>query len=275
MTAHKNLSRDPFEETAYLELAKTYLKMGRLGDALIEYKILAQHYASRGMKDKAARVMALMANIDPSKAEPQKEITGLKRPMKLRAPEPASNGPEKAGIRKASIDDDNEQFEIVNEKNQNAFGSPHSLGLCFEKKSLWEEAHPAVAKASRADGISQDIILAAKYELALILKEQGKAEEALDLMGEVFIGRSDYSQYQRSNRQAGIKVIKFRDGGNALAQFCSFTGFDGEPQIQKGLGPGKNNQKKKNRRDRREYYFFYLLCSVLLWLFQNQFCLCN
>ena len=270
MATHKNLSRDPFEETAYLELAKTYLKMGRLEDALVEYKILAQHYASWGMKDKAARVMALMARIDSSKAGPQKEITGLKPPMKLKTPEAASNGPEKAGIRKASIDDAIEQFQIAYEKKQNAFGSSHSLGLCFKKKSQWEEAHPAFAKASRADGISRDIILAAKFELALILKEQGKVEEALDLLEEVFIGRSGISQYQRSNRQADIKI---NEGGKAPAQFCCFTEFDRESQTQKGLGPGKNNQKKS--RDRREYYCFYLLCSALLWFFQNQFYLNN
>jgi len=276
MAAHKNPSRDPFEETGYLDLAKTYLKMGRTEDALAECKILAQHYASSGMKDRAARVMALMARINSSKAEPKKEITpGLTSPIKLKTPVAASDGPERAETRKASIDDATEQSQIAHEKKQNAFGSSHSLGLNVKKKILWEEAHPALATTSQADGTSRDIILAAKYELALILKEQGKAEEALDLMGEVFIGRSDYSQYQRSNRQAGIKVIKFRDGGNALAQFRSFTGFDGEPQIQKGLGPGKNNQKKKNRMDRREYYFFYLLCSVLLWFFQNQFCLNN
>jgi tetratricopeptide (TPR) repeat protein len=334
MATHKNLSKDPFEETGYLELAKTYLKMGRLQEALAECKILAQHYASLGMKDKAARVMAFMARIDSSKSGPQKEITGLKPPMKLKAPEAASNGPEEAGIREASvdekgkeacfdlaaevetvksegrrepqppgsrenlrkttpigstrsmgpdfnyspgverleggrIDDAIEQFPIAYEKKQNVFGSSH-LGLCFKKKSPWEEAHPADAKASRADGISQDIIVAAKFELALILKEQGKVEEALDLFGEVFTGRSGISQYQRSNRQADIKI---NAGGKTPAQFCCFTEFDRKSQTQKGLGPGKNNQKKKNSRDRREYYCFYLLCSVLLWLLQNQFCL--
>ncbi len=272
MATHKKLSRDLFEETAYLELAKTYLKMGRLEDALAECKILAQRYASWGMNDKAAKVMALMARIDSSQAGPQKEITGLKLPMKLKAPEAASNKPEKAGIREASIDDAIEQFQIAYEEKQNVFGPSHSLGLCFEKKSQREEAHPPFLKASRADGMSPDTILAAKFELGLILKEQGKVEEALDLLGVVFTNRSGISQYQKSNRQANTKI---NEGGKAPAQFCCLTEFDREAQAPKGLGPGKNNQKKKNSRDRREYYCFYLLCSVLLWLVQNQFCLNN
>jgi tetratricopeptide (TPR) repeat protein len=272
MATHKILSRDSFEETAYLELAKTYLKMGRLENALAEYKILAQHYASWGMKDKAARVMALMARIDSSKAGPPKEIKGLKPPINLKALEAARNGPEEAGNREASIDDSIEQFQTAYEKNQNVSGSSHSLGSCFKKKSQGEEAHPALAKASRADGISRDIKSAAKCQLALILKEQGKLEEAFDLLGEVYTGRPGISQYQRSNRQADRKI---NEGGKAPAQFCRSTEFDRESQTQKGLGPGKNNQKKKNSRDRKEYYCFYLLCSILLWLIQNQFCLNN
>ena len=104
MATHKNLGRDPLDETAYLELTKTYIKMGRLEDALAECKILAQHYKSLGMEKKAAGVMALMARIDSSKARPEKEITGLRPSMKSKAPKVANSGPE-AGIRDASIDE--------------------------------------------------------------------------------------------------------------------------------------------------------------------------
>ena len=105
MATHKNPSRDPFDDAAYLELAKTYLKMGRLEDALAECKILVQHYQSLGMKDKAARVTALMARIDSGKAGSQKEITGLKPPMRLKAREAANNRSKAAGIQEASNDE--------------------------------------------------------------------------------------------------------------------------------------------------------------------------
>ena len=88
------------------------------------------------------------------------------------------------------IDDAIEQFQIAYEKKQNVFEAAHLLGLCFKEKSMWEEAHQAFAKALRVDGISQQNILAVKYELGLILKEQGKTKEALELLEEIFISGS-------------------------------------------------------------------------------------
>ncbi len=53
------------------------------------------------------------------------------------------------------IDDAMEQFQIAYEKKQNVFEASHLLGLCFKEKSQREEAHPALTKASRVDGISR------------------------------------------------------------------------------------------------------------------------
>ncbi len=105
MATHKNLTReDFFEEAAYLEPAKTYLKMGLWEDALAQYRILAQHYESSRMDDKALKVTALMAKIDSSKPASGKEITGEKHPMNLRGREAVITRPEEAAIREASID---------------------------------------------------------------------------------------------------------------------------------------------------------------------------
>ncbi len=333
MATHKDLGRGPFEETVHWELAKTYIKMGRLEDAQAACKVLAQHYKSSGMEKKSARVMALMAGIDSSKAGSQKEITGIPPTMKLKAPKAANNGVEAAGIREASIEGkgeayfdlaeelktvesggtrdrqprgdgedlrkptlisstrsmdpdldyhpggerleagrmDNavEQSQNAYDKKQNAFESSHSLGLVF-KKSQQEGIQPPSAKASRVDGISRDTILDAKFELALILKEQGKTEEALHLFGEAITGRSGISQTQKSNQQADIKIY---EGGKTPAQFRCSMKLDRESQTEKSFGLSKNNQK--NGKDRREYYCFYLLCSVLLWILQSQLCFNN
>jgi tetratricopeptide (TPR) repeat protein len=334
MGTHKKLTEaDPFEDSAYWELAKTYLKMGLWEEALAQFRILAQHYNSSGMEEKALKVMGLMARIDSSKPGSGKQITGLKHPMKLKDRGAVNARSEEAAIREAPInekgkggyfdlgaeletvksgqtrdqqpigggenlrkptpisstrsmdpdfdcnpavepleggriDDAVEQFQSAYEKKQNVFESSHSLGLGFKKKSQREGAHPALTKASRVDGISREKILAAKFEMGLILKEQGNMEEALDLLGEAIIGRSGISQYQISNQQADTKII---EGGKTPAYY--FTEFDRKSQAEKGLGPGKNNQK--NSKDRREYYCFYLLCSVLLLLLQNQFCFNN
>ncbi len=80
-TGHKNpVGVDPFEDAGHLELAKAYLKMGLREKALDQYRILAQHYTSSGMEDKADMVMALMARIDSNKPGPEKRITSLKQP---------------------------------------------------------------------------------------------------------------------------------------------------------------------------------------------------
>jgi tetratricopeptide (TPR) repeat protein len=50
---------------------------------------------------------------------------------------------------------------------------------------MWEEACQAFEKALKEDGSSQGNILAVKYELGLIFKEQGKTEEALELLRQI------------------------------------------------------------------------------------------
>ena len=106
MATNKNhMRKDPFEDAAYLELAKTYLKMGQWEEALAQCRILVQHYKSLGMKSKATKMMALMARIDPSNAGPEKEVEGLTLPMKVKAREAANNRSEEAAIQEAFIDE--------------------------------------------------------------------------------------------------------------------------------------------------------------------------
>ena len=69
MAIYKKLVRqDPSADHVYLKIADIYRKMGFLGDALVQYRVLAEHYESLGMKDKAGEVMKLMAQMDPRKA---------------------------------------------------------------------------------------------------------------------------------------------------------------------------------------------------------------
>jgi hypothetical protein len=69
MAIYKKLvKQDPSADYVYLKIADIYRKMGFLGDALVQYRALAGRYESLGMKDKAAEVMKLMAQMDPRKA---------------------------------------------------------------------------------------------------------------------------------------------------------------------------------------------------------------
>jgi tetratricopeptide (TPR) repeat protein len=77
------------------------------------------------------------------------------------------------------------QFQIAYEEGQNRFEAAHLLGLCFREKGMWEEARRAFERALQVDGVSSGNQLAVKCELGLILKEQGKTEEALELLWEI------------------------------------------------------------------------------------------
>jgi tetratricopeptide (TPR) repeat protein len=69
MAIYKKLvKQDPSADHVFLKIADTYRKMGFLGDALEQYRALAEYYESLGMKDKVGEVMKLMAQIDPRKA---------------------------------------------------------------------------------------------------------------------------------------------------------------------------------------------------------------
>lgn len=260
MATYKELTKKvPSGEHFYLKIADIYRKMGCEEDAIALYRILVQHYDSLGMKDKALKVMALMAEMAPRKTELKEKITGLKHLTKLRDREAGDTKPEEATIPQESfgkkrkeanfdlgaelemfetegvrgykgietlekaygceeifkelkktsgpssvdsnfnynmgvacrevgfIDGAIEQFQISYEKRQSAFEAAYSLGLCFKEKNMWEEARQAFEKALKVDGISQGKILAVKYELGFILKEQGKKEEALELLRKISV----------------------------------------------------------------------------------------
>jgi len=69
MAIYKKLPKqDPSLDHVYLKIADIYRKMGFLGDAFAQYRVLVQHYDSQGMKDKALEVMKLMAELDPRKS---------------------------------------------------------------------------------------------------------------------------------------------------------------------------------------------------------------
>ncbi len=252
----KPAGADPSEDAGHLELANAYLKMGMREDALVQYGILAQHYKSSGMEDRALMVMALMARIDSSKSGSVKGITGLKHSTKLKGGGAVNKRSEAGAIQEASIhakgkeaafdlraeleigrsegisgykeieaseqgpgcteifrkpttssspnsmdpksnynvglawlesgsiDDAIAQFQIAYEKGENPFESARLLGLCFKEKTMWAEASQAFQEALKVGGISQGDTLAMKCELGLILKEQGKTEEALELFRE-------------------------------------------------------------------------------------------
>jgi len=83
------------------------------------------------------------------------------------------------------IDDAIEQFQVALKKGQKPFDALTLLGLCYKEKGLWDEAHQSFEKALGVGGIPQEQKLNVKYELGLLYQEQGRTEEALELLREI------------------------------------------------------------------------------------------
>ena len=79
MAIYKQVPKqDPSLDHVYLKIADIYRKMGFLGDAFAQYRILVQHYDSQGAKDKALEVLSLMADMDPRKGDLKEKIKAYK-----------------------------------------------------------------------------------------------------------------------------------------------------------------------------------------------------
>jgi tetratricopeptide (TPR) repeat protein len=82
----------------------------------------------------------------------------------------------------------------------------HLLGLCLKEKGMWEEARQAFERALQVEGISRENQLAVKCELGVVLKKQGKTEEAFKIVREI----SASDQRFRNTNDKEVKLEKKR-----------------------------------------------------------------
>jgi len=108
-------------------------------------------------------------------------------------------------------DDAIEQFLIALEKDQNPFEAANMLGLCYKDKEQWAEAAQAFQRALQVEGIPRDKVLEVKYELSLVYKQQGKREEALELLREI-------SAADQKFRDAKKEITRLTGQGGQKAQ---------------------------------------------------------
>jgi tetratricopeptide (TPR) repeat protein len=93
MAIYKRVPKqDPSLDHVYLKIADIYRKMGFLGDALAQYRVLVQFYDRRGMKDKALEVMSLMAEVDWRKSPAQEKSKGFKGDIQIPTSESSTAG---------------------------------------------------------------------------------------------------------------------------------------------------------------------------------------
>ena len=88
------------------------------------------------------------------------------------------------------------------------------LGLCFKDMGMWDEARRAFENALKMEGTPQDKELNAKYELGLLHKEQGRTEEAIELLRQISTVQQDFrdTKYEigmlKGNRQSRRRLTK-------------------------------------------------------------------
>jgi tetratricopeptide (TPR) repeat protein len=276
-TYKKDTKKDPAGDPVNFELADIYLKMGLRKEALAQYRILLRKYKAAGMKDKALKVIALMAKIDPGTSDREKKMTSLEHLPGLKENVAGIVRSEKSNIAKQGprpkreetcfdlgaeltkveaeetreyqeiellengygfgeifknlrefgapgslnfnfnyhvglacreegfIEEAIEQLQIACKERQNPFEAAHLLGLCFKEKGVWEEARRAFETALQVEGVSRDDQLAVKCELGVILKEQGKTEEALEILRKIAAGDQ---RFQNTKVNKGKKPRK-------------------------------------------------------------------
>lgn len=85
MAVYKQVCRQaPSLDDVYMKIADIYRRMGFLGDAFAQYRILVNHYDQLGMKDKALEVMGLMAELDPRKITLEEKVASFKKIAQLK-----------------------------------------------------------------------------------------------------------------------------------------------------------------------------------------------
>ncbi len=104
------------------------------------------------------------------------------------------------------IDDAIEQFKIAYKKGQDPFEAANMLGLCYKGKGMWEDARQAFEKALKVKGIPPERTLEVKYEMGLIFKEEGKIEEALDLLRQISNENQGFRKEEISKMMGGSSI---------------------------------------------------------------------
>jgi tetratricopeptide (TPR) repeat protein len=97
MAIYKQVPKqDPSLDHVYLKIADIYRKMGFLGDAFSQYRVLVQHYDRQGEKSKALEILSLMADMDPRKGDLKEKIQTYKHNI---SPNKKGEGEETDGAR--------------------------------------------------------------------------------------------------------------------------------------------------------------------------------
>lgn len=228
MAIYKQVPRqDPSLDHVYLRIADIYRKMGFLGDAFAQYRILVQHYDNLGAKDKALEVLSLMADMDPRKTALKEKIEGYKVGLDKggggagtgESPFLSSEGPGKekkaAFFDLGAVLESSETSEVMEGKEISTLEKQFGFEEIF--KELKETSGPSAVDpnfnynlgvASREMGFLEDAIT--QFQIAL-QKEQNPFEAA-NMLGLCYKEKKQWDEasqaFQRALKITGIPKEK-------------------------------------------------------------------
>ncbi len=137
MAIYKQVPKqDPSLDHVYLKIADIYRKMGFLGDAFAQYRILVNHYDKLGRKDKALEIMSLISELDLRKINLDEGVKDINA---------VSGG---AGT--------NDFSELSEGSKGNIFGQ-EGLKALFDLNAELETVHPVESEGSKEVSTSEKI----------------------------------------------------------------------------------------------------------------------
>jgi len=180
MAIYKQVPKqDPSLDHVYLKIADIYRKMGFLGDAFAQYRILLQHYDSQGAKDKALEVMNLMADMDPRKDDLKEKIKKYKQGPNNEA---AGLEPSEAkSLRTEALGEEKkEAFFDLGAVLESAEPPPPTGGLkeisTMEKIYGFEEIFKELKETSGPSAVDPNF----NYNLGVASREMGFLDDAIE-----------------------------------------------------------------------------------------------
>jgi tetratricopeptide (TPR) repeat protein len=246
MAIYKQVPKqDPSLDHVYLKIADIYRKMGFTGDAFAQYRVLAQHYDSQGLKDRALEVLNLMADMDSQKADPnekaqaqQDSLTLPKEAAAARAGQPRPLPADPRGEQgKPEFFDLGAMLESVGSPPMTGFKeiSQAEKVYGFEEifKELKETSGPSAVDpnfnynlgvASRELGFLEDAI----EQFQIALEKSQNAFEAATLLGLCFKEKGQWSEAAQALNKAlqiqGIPKEKMIEVKYELGLICKQEG---------------------------------------------------
>jgi tetratricopeptide (TPR) repeat protein len=220
MAIYKQVPKqDPSLDHVYLKIADIYRKMGFLGDAFSQYRVLVQHYDNQGAKDKALEVLSLMADMDPRKGDLKEKIQVYKHNINFNKEGEAAgvNGPgalppgplvgEKKGgfFDLGAVLESAEPPEMADSKEISTMEKIYGFEEIF--KELKETSGPSAVDpnfnynlgvASREMGFLDDAI--EQFQIALA-KEQNPFESA-NMLGLCYKEKGQWNEAAQAFRRA-------------------------------------------------------------------------